>query len=256
MTASLALPQFPELKASFGKIPLDLDEFGFDELPKCGQRLFIFLYHATNFATETVRVTDAQIAAMCHRSRSWVQKALAAICDRVVTTSDGEEYDAPIARRYRAYGSRDKAGRVIEIVAGWAKRLKPKPKPGGLAGSAASSTRSKPKPQTQAAAAIEPVPVPVPVPEPTDRAALDQLRDLIAKTKAGQAPSRGKLASSFDAARAEREATEKKRAGLIRRAAQARAILDREPSNPVAASELEIAEQALADLDRTHPARE
>jgi hypothetical protein len=157
--AVLTLPKLPERKAPFGKINLDLDEFGFDELPKCGQRLIIFLYKATNFATEPVRLTSAQIAAMCHRSRSWVEKAIAAICDRVVETADGEKHDAPIARRYRVYGTRDKAGRVLEFVADWAKSLKPKVKPAGLAGAMTrTTTRSKAGNATLATAASDPVP--------------------------------------------------------------------------------------------------
>ena len=151
MLAALTLSGIPERKAPFCKINLDLDEFGFDELPKCGQRLTIWLYEATKFATETIRFTDAQIAAALDRSRSWVQKALAAICDRSVETADGEKHDAPIARRFRAYGTRDKAGRVIEFVADWAKNHKPKVKPGGLAGAAkakgTSRARGRPGPR-------------------------------------------------------------------------------------------------------------
>lgn len=254
--AALTPPAIPAFRMPFGKINLDLDEFGFDELPKCAQRLIIFLYEATNFAKDPIRFTDAQIAEKCNRSRSWVQKALAAICDRIVETADGEKLEAPIARRYRLYGTREKAGRVIELIADW---LKPKPKPAGLAG---STTRSKAKATVPGPAPIATATAAVardPEPEPNDPAALERLKEVIAGAKTDRTPDRRRLSASVDAARAEREAAQKRRDGLAARIASTRAILEH-GADPVALAELGRLERALAELDARdqapHPARE
>jgi hypothetical protein len=94
----------------------------FDELPAAGQRLWIFLWEKTGFGTRPVRITDPEIAVACGRGIRWVQKALAQLLNLV---EDG--VPTPVIDRFRQYGPRDLAGRVIQIIVRFAGPAEPQP---------------------------------------------------------------------------------------------------------------------------------
>ena len=96
-----ALP--PEL---FGKVPR-----WFWRIGKAGQRLFLELWFRLGFKPGHMRVTDWQIAGWCGMDLRWAQKALRQLLDVVV-----EGVARPLIRRYKVYGRRDVAGRVVEII--------------------------------------------------------------------------------------------------------------------------------------------
>jgi hypothetical protein len=84
----------------------------FHRLGAAGQQLFgEYLWFATRFGKDPIKVTDWQMAQACGRGLRWVQKALRQLLDLVV-----DDQPVPIIGRYTAYGRKDQAGRVIEIV--------------------------------------------------------------------------------------------------------------------------------------------
>jgi pyruvate/2-oxoglutarate dehydrogenase complex dihydrolipoamide acyltransferase (E2) component len=149
----------------------------FDELGAAGQRLWIYLWEKTAFGTRPARLTDREIAEACGRGIRWVQKALAQLLD---LEEDG--VPTPAIDRFRQYGPRHLAGRVIQIIVDFAKpaenpaatRAKPRPKP-------TAPARAPAPPPTPAA---PPTPAePRPTPEEARRAAV-HLRGEIARIKA------------------------------------------------------------------------
>jgi hypothetical protein len=109
-TAAAALPiQIPGVR--FAKVFTR-----FDELGAAGQRLWIFLWEKTAFGTRTARLTDREIALACGRGIRWVQKAIAQLLN---FEEDGTP--TPLIDRFRQYGPRHLAGRVIQILVDFAK---------------------------------------------------------------------------------------------------------------------------------------
>jgi hypothetical protein len=88
----------------------------FDELGAAGQRLWLYLWEATRFGKTTARLTDGEIAKACGRGRRWVQKALSQLLNFRPVDADPDEPPIPLIDRFREYGPREVAGRVIRIV--------------------------------------------------------------------------------------------------------------------------------------------
>src|SRR5262249_30656503 len=104
-TVAAALP-IPTPRVRFAKVfPR------FDELGAAGQRLWISLWEKTAFGTRPARLTDREIALACGRGIRWVQKALAQLLH---LEDDG--VPTPVIDRFRQYGPRHLAGRVIQII--------------------------------------------------------------------------------------------------------------------------------------------
>jgi hypothetical protein len=95
----------------------------FDELGAAGQRLWMFLWEKTRYGTRPVRITDPEIATACGRSVRWVQKALAQLLNLM---EDG--VPTPVIDRFREYGPRHLAGRVIQIIVQFAAPAEPQPR--------------------------------------------------------------------------------------------------------------------------------
>jgi hypothetical protein len=148
----------------------------FDELGAAGQRLWQFLWDKTRFGTVTARVTDREMAQACGRGIRWVQKALRQLLD---FEEDGTP--TPVIDRFRQYGPRHLAGRVIQIIVDFARPAetpavtKPRPK--------APATAKPPTPPPPTPAMPPPPAEPTPTPEEARRAA-DRLRADIARIKA------------------------------------------------------------------------
>ena len=88
----------------------------FDELGAAGQRLWLYLWEATRFGKTTARLTDSEIAKACGRGRRWVQKALAQLLNFRPADADPDDPPIPLIDRFREYGPREVAGRVIQIL--------------------------------------------------------------------------------------------------------------------------------------------
>jgi hypothetical protein len=117
ITSASAIP-FPTPGVRFAKVfPR------FDELPAAAQRLWIFLWEKTGFGSRPVRITDPEIAVACGRGIRWVQKALAQLVNLM---EDG--VPTPVIDRFRQYGPRDLAGRVIQIIVRFAGPAEPQSK--------------------------------------------------------------------------------------------------------------------------------
>ena len=146
----------------------------FDELGAAGQRLWQFLWEKTRFGTVAARVTDREIAQACGRGVRWVQKALRQLLD---FQEDGTP--TPVIDRFRQYGPRHLAGRVIQIIVDFAK---PAETPAATRPRAAAPARPiNPPPATRAT----PPPPAEPTPTPEEaRQALDRFRAEIARAKA------------------------------------------------------------------------
>jgi hypothetical protein len=110
----------------------------FDELGAAGQRLWIYLWHKTGFGSRPARVTDRELADACDRSVRWVQKALAQLLN---FEEDG--VPTPVIDRFRQYGPRHRAGRVIQIIVQFAAPAEPQPR-------AKANTRPPAKPAATA----------------------------------------------------------------------------------------------------------
>jgi hypothetical protein len=95
----------------------------FDELPAAGQRVWMYLWEKTGFGTRPVRITDRELAAACGRGIRWVQKGLAQLLNLM---EDG--VPTPVIDRFRQYGPRHLAGRVIQIIVQFAAPAEPQPK--------------------------------------------------------------------------------------------------------------------------------
>lgn len=172
LTAAAALP-FPTPGVRFAKaFPR------FDELGAAGQRLWLYLWEKTAFGTQPVRLTDREIAQACGRGIRWVQKALAQLLNL-----EQDDEPTPVIDRFRQYGPRHIAGRVIQIIVDFAR---PAETP------AATRTRTKPRaaapartPNPSPATPATPPPTPEPTPTPEEvRQAADRLRAEIARVKA------------------------------------------------------------------------
>lgn len=94
----------------------------FDELPAAAQRLWIYLWEKTGFGTRPIRITDRELAKACGRGIRWVQKAMAQLLNLV---EDG--VPTPVIDRFRQYGPRELAGRVIQIIVRFAGQAEPQP---------------------------------------------------------------------------------------------------------------------------------
>jgi hypothetical protein len=117
VTATSAIP-FPTPGVLFAKVfPR------FDELGAAGQRLWIYLWEKTGFGSRPARVTDRELAAACGRGIRWVQKALAQLLN---LEEDG--VPTPVIDRFRQYGPRHLAGRVIQIIVRFAGPAEPQPR--------------------------------------------------------------------------------------------------------------------------------
>jgi hypothetical protein len=168
LTSATALP-FPIPGVRFAKVfPR------FDELGAAGQRLWMFLWDKTRFGTVPARVTDREMAQACGREIRWVQKALAQLLN---LEEDG--VPTPVIDRFRQYGPRHLAGRVIQIIVDFAK---PADKP------TQTKARAKATARTSNPAPAQPA-TPPPPPEPTltpeeARQAAQRLRAEIARAKA------------------------------------------------------------------------
>ena len=88
----------------------------FDELGAAGQRLWLYLWEATRFGKATARITDREIARACGRGLRWVQKALSQLLNFRPADAGPDDPPIPLIDRFRQYGPRDVAGRVIQIV--------------------------------------------------------------------------------------------------------------------------------------------
>ena len=154
----------------------------FDELGAAGQRLWLYLWEKTAFGTRPVRLTDAEIAQACGRGIRWVQKALAQLLD---LEQDGEP--TPAIDRFRQYGPRHIAGRVIQIIVDFARPAETPPP-------TTTTTRPRPRPRPAATTrpdapppAIAATPPPPAEPRPTPeqaRQAAQFFRAEIARIKA------------------------------------------------------------------------
>jgi hypothetical protein len=146
----------------------------FDELGSAGQRLWMFLWEKTRFGTVPTRVTDREIAEACGRGIRWVQKALRQLLD---FEEDGTP--TPVIDRFRQYGPRHLAGRVIQIIVDFAK---PADKPPQTKARAKATART-PNPAPAKPATPPPPPEPKLTPEEARQAA-QRLRTDIARIKA------------------------------------------------------------------------
>ena len=88
----------------------------FDELGAAGQRLWLYLWEATRFGKATARLTDREIAHACGRGRRWVQKALSQLLNFRPADADPDDPPIPLIDRFRQYGPREVAGRVIQVI--------------------------------------------------------------------------------------------------------------------------------------------
>jgi hypothetical protein len=88
----------------------------FDELGAAGQRLWLYLWQATRFGKAPVRLTDCEIAQACGRGLRWAQKALHQLLHFKPADSKPEDPEIPLIDRFRQYGPRHIAGRVIQII--------------------------------------------------------------------------------------------------------------------------------------------
>jgi hypothetical protein len=139
----------------WGKIPR-----WFWRLGQAGQQLFIELWFKLGFRAGRLRITDRQIAEMCGRGIRWAQKALRQLLDAIV---DG--VPRPLIARYRAYGPRDDAGRLVEIIVDF---VGPEPRAKGRPAEAPPTPTTAP--QAPPARAPEPPEPPEPTPEEAEQA--------------------------------------------------------------------------------------
>jgi hypothetical protein len=144
----------------------------FDELGAAGQRLWMFLWEKTRFGTVPARVTDREMAQACGRGIRWVQKAL-----RQLLEFEEDGTPTPVIDRFRQYGPRHLAGRVIQIIVDFAK---PADKPPVTK---AKATARTPNPAPATPATPPPPPEPKLSPEEARQAA-QRLRAEIARAKA------------------------------------------------------------------------
>jgi hypothetical protein len=150
----------------------------FDELGAAGQRVWIFLWEKTGFGTRPVRITDREIAEACDRGIRWVQKGLAQLLNFV---EDG--VPTPVIDRFRQYGPRELAGRVIQIIVRFAGPAEPQPSAKATTRPAARAAATA---GTTAATRVMPPPPndePPPSPEQA-REAVATLRAEMARTMA------------------------------------------------------------------------
>jgi hypothetical protein len=127
----------------------------FDELGAAGQRLWLYLWQASRFGKAPVRITDREIAQACGRGIRWAQKALHQLLHFKPADSQPEDPETPLIDRFRQYGPRHIAGRVIQIIVPF---TKPKD---------ATNEKAKAKPAGTTAAKPQPTPKPTPAePEP------------------------------------------------------------------------------------------
>jgi hypothetical protein len=162
VTLAGALPEIEIPGRTFAHVEIDLDTLGgsFDQLRKAAQRLWEFLWKATGFGKEEIRMTDREIAKGCGRSVRWVQKALRQLLGHgLVLGRDPDEQTQPrIAKRF-IKGPREAAGRVLKIIVDFAKPKEPKPKP-------ATGTKAKTRGDQAAPKYGTASPAPNPAPDP------------------------------------------------------------------------------------------
>ena len=147
----------------------------FDELPAAAQRLWIFLWEKTGFGTRPVRITDPEIADACGRGIRWVQKALAQL---VNLEEDG--VPMPVVDRFRQYGPRDLAGRVIQIIVRFAGPAEPQP-------SAKATTRPAARAAANAGTPAATRATPTPTPDDQPPPSPEQAREAAARLRAEMA---------------------------------------------------------------------
>jgi hypothetical protein len=168
LISAAALP-IPTLGVRFAKVfPR------FDQLGAAGQRLWIYLWEKTAFGTRPARLTDREIAHACGRGIRWVQKALAQLLD-----FEDDGLPTPVIDRFRQYGPRHLAGRVIQILVDFAKPAEAPP----VKRAEAKAKAKTPNPAPPKPAAPPPPSEPKPTPEQARQAA-DHLRAEIARIKA------------------------------------------------------------------------
>lgn len=165
VTVAGSLPEIAAPGKPFAHVELDLDVLGgsFDQLRKAPQRLFLFLWRATGFGKEEIRITDREIAEGCGRSLRWVQKALRMLLGhgQLLGQDPDAEAEPRIAKRF-AKGPREVAGRIIRIVLNFARpaaEAKAAPGPKG---------KGKAKGDGQAAAPVPPPARPAPPSDPAE----------------------------------------------------------------------------------------
>ena len=134
-TAAAALPAIEVPGRPFAQVERDLHAMGgsFDQMRKAGQRLFLFLWQATGFGKDEVRLTDREIAEQCERCPRWVQKGLKQLLGHglILGQDPDAETDPKIAKHFEK-GPRNVAGRILEITLEFAKpKAKDDPEPKG-----------------------------------------------------------------------------------------------------------------------------
>ena len=147
----------------------------FDEQPAAAQRLWIFLWEKTRFGTVPARLTDREIAQACGRGIRWVQKALAQL---VNLEEDG--VPMPVVDRFRQYGPRDLAGRVIQIIVRFAGPAEPQP-------SAKATTRPAARAAANAGTPAATRATPTPTPDDQPPPSPEQAREAAARLRAEMA---------------------------------------------------------------------
>ena len=157
----------------------------FDELGAAGQRLWMFLWEKTGFGTRPARITDREIADACGRGIRWVQKGLAQLLNLM---EDG--VPTPVIDRFRQYGPRHLAGRVIQIIVQFAAPAEPRPR-------AEATTRPAAKAAATAGPPADPGATPPPQPDDQPPPSPEQAREAAAWLRAEMA----RLTAQADAPR-------------------------------------------------------
>ena len=199
------------------------------------------LWFQMGFKPDKWRIPDWKLAEMCGRSLRWVQKALRQLLDAV--DADGEP--CPLIGRYRIYGRRDEAGRVIEIIIDFAEAKKgPGPKP--------TPRTSRPAAIVADAAASDPV-EPVEPSAEERRQAAEQLKELLAKARAEQAANKaGGRKPGPSLAAAVTVSPELERERNVAELARIEAI----PADQRSSLQEQIRIRLSTKLSTSHPARE
>jgi DNA-binding Lrp family transcriptional regulator len=244
-TTSLGLGLGIGFKVAWMKAP-DLE---FEEWTKAAQRLWLWFKKPIHGDQTRFRFTDRELAEVLGVGRRCVQYALEWL----------EEHH--LIRRFKVYGPRDVAGRVIEIVIDLCgKEPTAKPPPG--APKPPPRPAPAPPPPAEAAPLRRPGEPPTPEEILTGQAVAAGIRQAIALSRLQAAstapeppaPERARQERDHEAARLRRKLDE-----TNRRLAQARRLVDAD-KDPVIRGEIARLEEAQATLtarlEQATPARE
>jgi DNA-binding Lrp family transcriptional regulator len=247
-TTSLGLGLGIGFKIAWMKTPA----LEFEEWTKAAQRLWLWLKKPTHGDQTRFRFTDRELAKELGVGRRCVQYALEWL----------EEQG--IIRRFKVYGPRDVAGRVIEIVVDLCGR-DPTPKPTPKAPPAPPRpSQAIPQP-AEAAPRRKPGDTPTPEEILNGQAVADAIRQAIAQSRQDSAPPAPTATAQRPTDRAHQQRTfEQQRLrssldSINRQLAQVRRLVDAD-KDPVIRAEIARLEEAQAKvtaaLDQTTPARE